>query len=212
VTSPTRGRIVPVLLATTALVGAANLGAYAAAGHPLLLGGHNHAAATTTVTTSGRAPALTLHTSKKAPPLAVSSHQLVKHLDADRLDGLDAADLGSHAIIFKLPNGPTGDSLRLPPPGTYLMTISVTLSAADPNGCFVEEIGGPGDVPVSINGTVSGGLTTVSGSTTFTLTKQVQDLNFRCFSPIYDTLGYSSTVALVRIPTHAKGRLLTRTR
>jgi hypothetical protein len=210
-TSYLRGRTVPVLLATAALVGAANLGAYAATGHPLLLGGQNHAATTTTVTTSGRAPALTLHTSKKAPPLAVSSDKRVKHLNADRVDGLDAADLGSRAITYRLPNGPTGDSLRLPPPGTYLMSVSVTLAAADPSGCFVEEIGGAAEVPLSINGTVSGGLTTVSGSTVLTLSKKVQDLNFRCFSPIYDDKGYSSTVALVRIPTHAKGRILTRT-
>ncbi|HEX4472333.1 MAG TPA: hypothetical protein VH085_10205, partial [Nocardioides sp.] len=122
-----------------------------------------------------------------------------------------AADLGSHAITYRLPAGPTGDSLRLPPPGTYLMSVSVTLAAADPSGCFVEEIGGAAEVPLSINGTVSGGLTTVSGSTVLTLSKKVQDLNFRCFSPIYDDKGYSSTVALVRIPTHAKGRILTRT-
>lgn len=55
-TSHIRGRTLPVLLCTLALVGAANLGAYAASGQPLLLGHHNHASATTTLATSGRAP------------------------------------------------------------------------------------------------------------------------------------------------------------
>src|SRR5262249_57941840 len=92
-----RGRTVPVLLGVAALVGAANLGAYAADGHPLLLGQENHAAATTTVA-SGRAPALTLKTSAKTPPLSVSSHKVVKNLNADRVDGRDAADLTTSVL------------------------------------------------------------------------------------------------------------------
>ena len=211
-TSSARGRLLPVLLATAALVGAANLGAYAAAGHPLLLGAHNHAAATTTVTTRGRAPALTLHTSRKAPPLAVSSGRLVKHLNADRVDGLDAADLGSRAITYRLPAGPTGDCLRLPPPGTYLVTVSVTLAAADPNGCFLEEIGGAGERPDQPqrdgerrlhHGRRQHGVRPHQEGAGPELPLLLTDLRHQ---------HYSSTVALVRIPTHAQGRLLTRTR
>ena len=51
------GRIAPVLLAIVVLIGAANLGAYAATGKPLLLGKTNKASKTTTVK-SARGPAL----------------------------------------------------------------------------------------------------------------------------------------------------------
>lgn len=205
-----RGRVAPVLLAVAALVGAANLGAYAASGQPLLLGHRNHAAATTGLATTGRTPALTLRTSPKAPPLTVSSSKVVKHLNADRVDGQDAADLGARAITYELPNGPTSVSLKLPPAGTYLLTVSVTLSGPDADGCFLEEVGGPGVSPIAINGTVDGAYTTVVGSTVFTLTKKVQDLNFRCFTPIYTTKTYTSTLGLVRLSAHRTGRLLSR--
>jgi hypothetical protein len=210
-TSYARGRTLPVLLAVAALVGAANLGAYAAAGHPLLLGQANHATATTTVSTTGRTPALTLKTSKKTPPLAVSSGKVVKHLNADRVDGLDAADLGSEAITYRLANGPTQASLKLPPPGTYLASISVELSDAAQGTCWIEELHhGNGIVPISIFGSVSGAYNTITGSTVFTLTKKIQDVNFRCLSPIYSTKVAPSTVTLVRIPVHRSGHIFTR--
>ncbi|MGC4110790.1 MAG: hypothetical protein QM747_10280 [Nocardioides sp.] len=206
-TSYARGRTVPVLLAVAALVGAANLGAYAASGNPLLLGRQNHASATTALATTGRAPALSLHSSSKAPPLAVSSGKLVKHLNADRLDGKSATDLGTRAYVYRLPNGPSGASLVLPPPGTYLLSVSVTLNGANADGCFMEQIGGSGVEPIAVNGTVSGGYTTVSGSSVFTLTSKVQGLNFRCFTPIYTVKSYVSTISLVRLSSHRKGRL-----
>ncbi|HEX3932661.1 MAG TPA: hypothetical protein VHW64_18340 [Nocardioides sp.] len=210
-TSYARGRLVPVLLAVAVLVGAANLGAYAASGRPLLLGHRNRATATTSLATTGRSPTLTLRSAHGAPPLAVSSSKVVKHLNADRVDGKDAAELGAPALTYRLPNGPTSQSLTVPKPGTYLLSVSVTLSAADASGCFLEEISGSSSVdPISLNGTISGGYTTVSGSSIMRVTKKVQDLNFRCFSPIYSTSAYSSTLGLVRLSARHQGRLVER--
>jgi hypothetical protein len=206
-----RGRTLPVLLATTALVGAANLGAYAASGRPLLLGGHNSSPVTTTVTDTGSGPALTLRTSAKAPPLAVSSSKVVKHLNADRVDGLRAADLGAEAFTYLLPNGPTQAALKLPPRGTYLVTISAELSDSSQGQCWIEENGGVSVAPITIFGTVIGGYNTVTGSTVVSLTKKVAGLNFRCLSPISSTKINPSTVSLVRIATHRTGHIFTRT-
>jgi hypothetical protein len=207
----TRGRTLPVLLATVALVGAANLGAYAATGRPLVLGGPNTESATTTVTNSGAGPALTLHTSRKSPPLAVSSGKVVKHLNADRVDGVDAADLGAEAFTYLLPNGPTQDSLKMPPRGTYLVTISAELSDSSQGQCWIEENGGVSVAPITIFGSVIGGYNTVTGSTVVSLTKKVTDMNFRCLSPIHSTKVNPSTVSLIRIATHRTGHIFSRT-
>ena len=85
--SHVRGRVLPVALAAVVLVGGANLAAYAANGHPLLLGGSNSETKTASVTNTGSGAALSLHTSKSSPPLAVNSSKVVKHLNADTVDG-----------------------------------------------------------------------------------------------------------------------------
>jgi hypothetical protein len=205
-----RGRTLPVLLAVTALVGAANLGAYAADGHPLLLGQQNHAATTTTLTTTGRSPALSLNSSKEAPPLAVSSRKVIKNLNADRVDGRDAADLATSVVTYHLPNGPTQDPLKPPAPGTYLASISVMLSDATSGDCWIEYDGEPGIEPISIFGVVQGAYNTVTGSTVLTIKKSVKQIDFRCLSPIYSTKLNPSTVSLVRIAAHHTGHLAAR--
>lgn len=207
-----RGRALPILIATAALVGAANLGAYAADGHPLLLGQANHATTSTTVSTTGRTPALTLKTSKKAPPLAVSSSKVVKRLNADRVDGLRAADLGSEAFTYRLPNGQSGVSIRVRHPGTYLISISAMLSLGTPAMCWIEEEPGTATTPepITIYGTVIGGYNTVTGSTVATFGKEITDINFRCGGPFYSTAVSPSSLGMVRIPAHRVGHVESR--
>jgi hypothetical protein len=205
-TSHARGRVLPVLIATVALVGAANLGAYAANGRPLLLGGHNSAHGTTTLTTTSKGPALTLHTPKKAPPLAVSSGKLVKRLNADRVDGRDASQLASAVTTYRLPDGPTQQALVLPKPGTYLISVSVTLSSGSISECWIEQGGPTGVDPLSIFGTVDGGYQTVTGSGVTTITAKTTGINFRCLAPIYSTTLSPSTISFISIPAHHAGR------
>ena len=102
-----RGRVLPVALAAVVLVGGANLAAYAANGHPLLLGGSNSETKTASVSNTGKGPALSLHTSKKSPPLAVNSSKVVKHLNADKVGGKSAKDLQTQATTWTIPSGTT---------------------------------------------------------------------------------------------------------
>jgi hypothetical protein len=97
-----RGRLFPVLAAAAILVGGANFAAYAASGHPLVLGGGNHAAGTTTLHNDGRGPALSLRTRPGAAPLAVSSHHKVKELNADQVDGFTSRSLRTRSWTYRI--------------------------------------------------------------------------------------------------------------
>ncbi len=118
-----RSRLVPVLLATLLLTGGLNLAAYAANGHPLLLGRANQATSATTVRNTGRGPALRLTTRSGVPPLAVSSGKRVARLNADRVDGLQGAALGVRAYIYGIggdwDEGYVVKSFPGLPPGLY---------------------------------------------------------------------------------------------
>ncbi len=124
-----RGRVMPVLAAAAVLVGGADLAAYAANGHPILLGGGNHAVSTTTIDNDGRGPAVMLRTRRGAPPLAVSSHRLVARLNADRVDGVHAAALRTHSWTYRLWGAADdyGFVATFPdlPPGSYLASYDV---------------------------------------------------------------------------------------
>jgi hypothetical protein len=128
--SGVRGRVMPVLAAAVVLVGGANLAAYAVNGHPLLLGGDNHAVGTTTVDNDGHGPALMLKTRKDAPPMAVTSHRMVRHLNADLVDGLPGGALRTRSWTYRI----GGDSDEGPtvvktfpglPPGQYLASYNM---------------------------------------------------------------------------------------
>lgn len=73
-----------------ALFGAASL-ALAANGKPFLLGRNNAASAISTLIKQGPGPALRLLVRPGQPPLAVNSGVKVTNLNADRVDGMDAA-------------------------------------------------------------------------------------------------------------------------
>ena len=79
--------LLPPLVATMAGTAFAGSG-IGAVSNP---GVKNSAKATTTLSTTGSGPALSLGARTGKPPLAVSSTGLVMRLNADKLDGTDAA-------------------------------------------------------------------------------------------------------------------------
>lgn len=172
----TRSRLVPVLLTAALLVGAANLGAFAATGGPLLLGKGNTATKTTKLKTTGNGPALGLKTKASAPPLKVSSSKKVAKLNADLVDGVDSETLRTKTYVYNLSATAVTQSyvsFALPglPPGQYLASFSIsaaTTGAPSVVGCFV--ISGTGGTPdfrvpvAALADTVSSGLWFVSGS------------------------------------------------
>jgi hypothetical protein len=122
-----RGRVLPVLLGAAVIAGAANLTAYAANGHALLLGHGNTESSTTTVSRSGHGPAVSFRTATKSAPFAVNGTKVVKHLNADTLDGRHASTI-SHAFRYVLPkNRVLGVAFLLSdlPKGTYLASYQV---------------------------------------------------------------------------------------
>lgn len=146
--STTRGRLVPVLLAATVLVGGANLAAYAANGRPLLLGQTNTETRTATVHNTGNGPALSLRSEAGAPSLAVSSTKKVGRLNADRVDGLNASDLQTVARRYAVPTGGphTFAEVVFPglPAGRYLASYTIiTTSASTAPQCYFRESAPP---------------------------------------------------------------------
>jgi hypothetical protein len=100
-----RSRAISVLLSALLLIGGLNLAAYAADGHPLLLGRTNVETSTATVHNTGHGPALRLTTRRGTPPLRVSSKVMIRHLNADRLDGHEGRDLGVSAWNYGVVGG-----------------------------------------------------------------------------------------------------------
>jgi hypothetical protein len=123
----------PVAIAAVVLVGGANLAAYAANGHALLLGQANKESKTATVANTGKGAALSLKTSKKSPPLTVTSSKVVKHLNADSVDGAAASALRTTAYVLTDDDTTTHASLRKwslagVPAGRYLVSWDVNLA------------------------------------------------------------------------------------
>lgn len=104
---------------------------YAGTGDSLLLGKLNKANKTTHVTSTGDGPALSLHAKGNRPALAVDSNAKIVKLNADRLDGKDAASLQNTVRVYTATSGTSDEygaiSLLLPdiPKGRYLASYSV---------------------------------------------------------------------------------------
>jgi hypothetical protein len=96
-----KNRVLPVVIGAGVVVGAANIGAYAANGHPLLLGHTNDETSTATVVNHGPGPALSLTTRNDVPPLEVGSQAKVRRLNADRVDGINGGQVT--AYTYSLP-------------------------------------------------------------------------------------------------------------
>jgi len=140
-----RSRLVPVLLSAALLVGAANLGAFAATGGPLLLGRSNAASKTTTLKSTGPGPALSLKSKKGTAPLKVSGSTKVAKLNADRVDGLEGDALRSRSYVYDLSVTGATDSyvtFALPglPAGRYDASFTIaagTSGVTTDFGCFL---------------------------------------------------------------------------
>jgi hypothetical protein len=136
-----RARVIAVLLAAVVLIGGANLAAYAANGKPLLLGKSNVESKKSILKNKGSGPALQLKTKPGQPPLAVNRTTKVKKLNADLVDGADAADLESLAYVYELTSAGAapGHEISFPglPPGRYLMNYTVITSGVQAL-CFTE--------------------------------------------------------------------------
>ncbi len=136
-----RARVMAVLLAAVVLIGGANLAAYAANGKPLLLGKSNVESKRSIIKNKGSGPALHLQTKAGQPPLAVNRTTKVKKLNADLLDGVDAADLESRAYVYDLPSATAAPSREISfpglPPGLYLMNYTV-ISSGGQVICFAQ--------------------------------------------------------------------------
>ncbi|HET6168115.1 MAG TPA: hypothetical protein VFE07_14885 [Marmoricola sp.] len=130
-----------VIGAVTILVLAANSAVYAATGGKFILGHTNKANKVSTLkrTTSGAALNLVTKSSSNAP-MTVNGKGKVSNLNADKVDGLDAASLENRVIRYTLPAS-TGASVytwNLPglPSGTYLATYSVYGSGTSAGQCW----------------------------------------------------------------------------
>jgi hypothetical protein len=182
-----RGRVLPVLLAATVVVGGANLAAYAANGHPVLLGQKNTATKTTTIK-NAKGTVLSLKGKKGKPTFKVSNTEKIKKLNADLVDGLDSTALQNKTYTYNLTGTSAAPNLirfALPglPGGKYLVTLSVNaaLSGVSPFfGCIFDS-GAPftnGKLP-ALGATGGGNVWYVSGAgyldttaLTYTLTCQ----------------------------------------
>ncbi len=131
-----RGRVLPVLLAATVVVGGANLAAYAANGRPVLLGNTNIASKTTTIKNS-KGTALKIKSKSGTAPLKVSNTTKVTKLNADLVDGFEGSALQNKSYTYNLTGTSAAATLirwALPglPAGKYLVQFNVnaTMSAA----------------------------------------------------------------------------------
>ena len=139
--SPRGSRVIAVLLAAVVLIGGANLAAYAANGKPLLLGKTNVETKKSTVKNKGSGPALHLKTKPGQPPLKVNRTKKVNKLNADLVDGANAADLESLVHVYELSSAASAPSHEISfpglPPGLYLMTYSI-ISSGSQMVCFTD--------------------------------------------------------------------------
>ena len=160
-----RSRLLTILLAALLLVGAANLGAFAATGGPLLLGKGNTASKTTKLKNTGNKAALSLTSKPGQPPLQVSNSTKVTNLNADLVDGLDSAALKSKSYVYNL----AATNVATPhvifaltglPAGKYVANFSVTGQSNASGGiqCYLATgSGGTLSTPVLSTGIAGGG-------------------------------------------------------
>jgi hypothetical protein len=201
----------PVLIAATVLVGGANLAAYAATGSPLLLGHVNTESKTATVANGGTGPALHLKTKNTSPPISVNSSKLVKHLNADQVDGMSAASLQTKVTQYVLPGDGTTSIFKLPglQKGDYIVNVDlgVTIIGSGNPFCWLTDPN-TSAVLASWQNQDPGGTIVLSGSSTITWAGGAQPLEINCLgNAIYHAVGGSlpNTVSFTKIDTLVTG-------
>jgi hypothetical protein len=142
---------------------------YAGTGDSLILGKLNKSAKTTHVTNTGKGPALSLHAKGKRPALAVDSNAKIVRLNADRVDGKDAAALQNNVRVYTAGQGTAGDgSMTLALPqfanGRYHVGYEVYMLGAygtisDPTiaRCYVYEQGTSDNKGAAVTSTTAEG-------------------------------------------------------
>jgi hypothetical protein len=202
-----RGRIVPVLLAATVLVGGANLAAYAANGAPLLLGKGNKATKVTKLKNT-KGSALSLQSKAGTAPLSVSNSTKVGSLNADLVDGLDGAALQNKTYVYELVGTTATDRIAFPlpglPAGRYLASYNVSGSAPGSASFACLFTSGATTASVPASGVALGSSWFVSGSgyldttaLTYVLSCIISDSGITV--PVNTTPPTKSQVVLTRI-------------
>jgi hypothetical protein len=115
------------------LLAALDWAASAATGHATILGHWNQADHTTTIKNTTSGPALDLRS--KAAALKVHNSKRIKHLNADKLDGMDASDLAAikqnvyvYGAVGRV--GAFTQTLPVQQPGSYLVAYSAQFVGA----------------------------------------------------------------------------------
>jgi hypothetical protein len=161
--------------------------AYAATGHDLILGGHNTASKTTTLSRSGAGVALALKTRVDEPPLSVNSHKQVANLNASLVGGLAASSLQTRDYQYTLPDSSNvASSFRYSltglPAGVYQASFDVTGYLGSTNGVFnCGVVAHGGNTPIAFNRAVAvNSFATVAASKVITLASG-DKLDFLCY-------------------------------
>lgn len=197
-----------VVGAAVILVAGVDAVSYAATGKPLLLGRANQATATTTLKAPGTP--LSLKGAAGKPPLKVNSSAKVGKLNADLLDGLDAAALTTTARVFtRTFSNATVTETDVPlPPGRYLVSYShyfpLATVGTTRGRCFLR-VANPSSTTflAEQNGTdTAGGPIGVTGSALVTLEPE-GDLSLRCSSPLAYATTASQPQQIVAVPIDA---------
>ncbi|GAB3253899.1 hypothetical protein [Nocardioides dilutus] len=197
-----RARLGTILLCTGLVVGAANVGAFAATGGPLLLGKSNVANKATKLKNTGNGPALKLKSKAGNAPFAVSNKTKIKKLNADLVDGLDGTALQTKAYRYELSGTSAGAIMRfaLPglPPGRYVANFSI--SATVPGGtvffgCILDS-GAP-----FANGQVAALGATGGGDTWFVNGGGLLDTTAAAYTVTCQSSGAAYTIPVV-LPSH----------
>jgi hypothetical protein len=118
-----------MLAAAALLVLGLDVATYAANGQSLLLGKLNTATKVTKIKRTTPGPVLQLKSKAGTPPLKVNSSAKVAKLNADSVDGLDAADLQTNVDTVSLTLAVDSGTTSWPitqPAGTYLVTWSAS--------------------------------------------------------------------------------------
>lgn len=129
-----RSRLLTTLLAAMIVVGGLNIAAYAATGGAFILGKSNSANKTTTLKSSANGAALKLAPKAGRPPLAVTSSQRVTRLNADQVDGQDAAALETRSVVYAVPAVSEVDRFAVgtpSTPGAYRVDYSISVATSE---------------------------------------------------------------------------------
>jgi len=204
-----RPYVIGAVVAALGLV-AANGVAAATTGHAFVLGASNRANAVTTLSRTTTGPALALKARSGSPALSVSNGRLVKHLNADAVDGLSARALSARVFQYSFPVNlaSTSEDLALTglPPGRYLASYSVTMRPfTNPItvACGFHSVSGD-SYSISAVAAQPAGLTVASVSGSGVLDTRSSAYTFRCTSTgnsfiwVQDDPNYS-TVTLLRL-------------